>query len=101
VEPVDGRDAYKLKLTLKNGDQLTLWIDAQTFLDVRLAVPHSFGGAARMVVTTMSDHRNVGNLVLPFALEDRFAGAATSQRIDILQVAVNPALPDSRFAKPT
>lgn len=101
VDPVDERDAYKLKLTLKNGDQLTLWIDAQTFLDVRLAVPHSFDGKERLVVTTMSDYRKVGNIMLPFALEDRFAGATTSQRIDIQQVSVNPALPDSRFAKPT
>ncbi|MDR3370153.1 outer membrane lipoprotein-sorting protein [Rhodoferax sp.] len=101
VDPVDGREAYKLKLALKNGDQLTLWIDAQTFLDVRLAVPHSFGGKERIVVTTMSDYRKVGNLMLPFVLEDRYAGATTSQRIDIHQVSVNPALPDSHFSKPT
>jgi outer membrane lipoprotein-sorting protein len=101
MEPVDGRDAYKLKLTLKYGDQLTLWIDAQTFLDVRLAVQHSFAGKERTVVTTMSDYRKVGNLMLPFTLEDRVAGAAMTQRIDIQQVSVNPTLPDSRFAKPT
>jgi outer membrane lipoprotein-sorting protein len=101
MDPVDGRDAYKLKLTLKNGDPLSLWIDAQTFLDVRLAVPHSFGGKERTVVTSMSDYRKVGDIVLPFTLEDRFGEGTTSQRIDIQQVSVNPALPDSRFTKPT
>ncbi len=101
IDPIDGHDAYKLKLTLKNGDQLNLWIDAQTFLEVRLAVPHSFGSKERAVVTTMSDYRKVGNLMLPFVLEDKVAGASISQRIDILQVSVNPALPDSRFSKPT
>jgi len=36
VEPVEGHDAYKLKLTMKNGDVQHIWIDAQSFLDVKV-----------------------------------------------------------------
>src|SRR4029077_14299215 len=32
VEKVEDRDTYKLKLTMKNGRAIHVWIDAQTFL---------------------------------------------------------------------
>ncbi len=100
LESIDGRDAHRLKLTLKNGDVLHLWVDAQTFLDARLSVPHAFAGREHLLTTAMSDYRRVGGLMLPFRLEDRIDGTATTQRIDIEQVAVNPPLGDVRFARP-
>ena len=36
MDAVGGHDAYKLKLTLKNGDVQHIWIDAQSFLDVKI-----------------------------------------------------------------
>src|SRR2546426_1075862 len=36
VEPVEGHDAYKLKLTSKTGTVLHIWIDAHSFLDVKV-----------------------------------------------------------------
>jgi len=32
MEEVEGRDTYKLKLTMKNGAALYVWIDAYKFL---------------------------------------------------------------------
>ena len=100
VEAVDGKDAYRLALTLKTGDEMDVWVDAQTFLDVRVSTRHSGGPHERTILTTMRDYRKVGAIMLPFELEDRVAGSGIVQRIDIQQVSVNPALADSRFAKP-
>jgi outer membrane lipoprotein-sorting protein len=97
---VDGRETYKLKLTLKTGNVMDMWIDAQTFLDVKLSIPRAIGGKQHSVVTFMRDFRKVDGLMLPFQLEDQILGNPTIQRIDIQQVAVNPTLADSRFAKP-
>ena len=36
VDPVDGRNAYKLQLTLKDGTVRYVWVDAKTFLDVKI-----------------------------------------------------------------
>ena len=99
-EIVEGRETYKLKLTLKSGDTMNLWIDARTFLDVRLSLPRGSGGRQHWVVTTMRDFRSIDGLMLPFRLEDQILGSPTIQRIDVQQVAVNPSLADSRFAKP-
>jgi len=36
VEKVEGRDAYRLKLKMKDGQAIHVWIDAQTFLEVKI-----------------------------------------------------------------
>ena len=36
MEKVEGRDTYKLKLTMKNGQAIHDWIDAQTFLEAKV-----------------------------------------------------------------
>ncbi|HWX92055.1 MAG TPA: hypothetical protein VNY29_05430, partial [Terriglobales bacterium] len=36
TEKVEGRDTYKLKLTLKSGDVTHVWVDAQTFLETKI-----------------------------------------------------------------
>ena len=36
MDKVEGRDTYKIKLTMKNGQAIHVWIDAQTFLETKL-----------------------------------------------------------------
>jgi hypothetical protein len=36
TEKVEEREAFKLKLTKKNGDSTYLWIDAETFLEAKI-----------------------------------------------------------------
>lgn len=100
VEQVNGRDAYKLKLTLKGGQVRDLWIDTQTFLDVQIASSHPKGRKQQAIATLMSDYRNVNGLQIPFRLENHVGGVTIPQRIMIDQVSVNPVLADSAFVKP-
>lgn len=100
IEAVNGRDAYKLKLTLKGGQMRDLWIDAQTFLDVQIASHHAKGRRQQTIATVMSDYRNVNGVQIPFKLENHVGGVTIPQRIMIAQVSVNPSLADSLFAKP-
>jgi outer membrane lipoprotein-sorting protein len=100
VEQVNGRDAYKLKLTLKGGEVRDLWIDAQTFLDAQIASHNPKGRKQQTIATVMSDYRNVNGVQIPFRLENHVGGVTMPQRIMIAQVSVNPSLDDSLFAKP-
>lgn len=100
-ELVDGRGAYKLKLTLKNGDVRHLWIDAQTFLDVKIdGAPRRMDGKLRNVATYFRDYKLVEGLQIAHRLETAVEGQQGAQRIFIEKVALNPTLPDARFAKP-
>lgn len=100
-ELVDGRGAYKLKLVLKNGDVRHLWIDAQTFLDVKIdGVPRRMDGKLRTVVTYFRNYKPVDGLLIAHELDTAVEGMPGAQRILIEKVALNPVLDPSRFDKP-
>lgn len=101
TEQVEGRDAYKLKLTLKDGQVRHVWVDAQTFLDVKIdGSPRRLDGKYHAVETYLRDYRSVDGLMVPHVLETSVEGVKGSQKIVIERVALNPKLDDSRFAKP-
>jgi hypothetical protein len=101
MEPVDGRNAYKLKLTMKNGDVQHIWIDAQSFLDVKVeGAPHRFDGKMRSVWIYQRDFRSVQGLMVPFVIDTAIEGNPRTHKMMIESVAVNRALDDARFSKP-
>jgi hypothetical protein len=101
TEPVEGRAAYKLKLTLKNGDVQHVWIDAQSFLDVKVdGAPRRMDGHVRSVWVYQRDFRSVEGLMIPFVLESAIDGYRDTHKMVIEKVAVNPKLDDSRFVRP-
>jgi hypothetical protein len=100
-EMLEGRSAYRLRLTLKNGDVRHLWVDAQTFLDLKIeGAPRRWDGKLRTVTTWFRDYKAVGGLQIAHRLETRLDGVPGSESIYIDQVALNPVLADSRFARP-
>jgi hypothetical protein len=100
MEQVNGHDAYKLKLTLKDGEVRHVWVDAKTFLDVKIDGTRRMDGKARQVATYMSDYRNVKGVKVPFVMETSVEGVNGSERIAIKQVEVNPKLADAQFTRP-
>lgn len=97
---VEGHDAYKLKLTLKDGQVRNVWVDAQSFLDIKIESENSKGRKQQRIATVMSDYRAVQGLQVPFHLENHIEGVTVPQRIQIDQVSVNPPLADNLFSKP-
>jgi hypothetical protein len=101
VEPVEGKPAYKLKLTLKNGRVLNDWVDAQSFLEVKTeGASRRLDGRMRPVAVYMRDYRKVGGIEIPHLIETAVQGASRTEKIVIEKAMVNPRLDDSRFAKP-
>ena len=101
VEPVAGRDAYKLKLTLKSGIVQHIWIDAQSFLDVKVeGAPRRMDGRMRSVFTYQSDFRSVDGVKVPFVLETAVDGYREMHKMAIEKVTLNPKLDDALFTKP-
>jgi len=101
TEPVDGHKAYKLKLTMKNGDVRHVWIDAQSFLDVKVeGSPHRMDGKMRTVWVYQRDFRSVQGLMVPYLYETAVEGVQQRHRMVVESVKVNPALDAARFVKP-
>jgi len=101
AEPVEGRDAYKLKLTMKNGAVQHIWIDAQSFLDVKVeGIPRKMDGRMHNVWVYQRDFRAVDGIKLPFLVETAVEGYPDTHKMVIEKVALNPKLDDAMFAKP-
>jgi hypothetical protein len=101
VEPVEGHDAYKLKLTTKTGTVRHIWIDKHSFLDVKVeGVPRRMDGKMHSVWVYQRDFRSVQGVMIPFVLETIVDGYPQTHKIVFDKVAVNPKLDVATFAKP-
>jgi len=101
MEPVDGHNAYKLKVTPKNGEVQHIWIDAQSFLDVKVeGVPRRMDGKMRNVFVYQRDFRSVQGVMVPYLYETAIQGDPHTHSMVIESVAVTRALDDARFTKP-
>ena len=112
MEKVEDRDTYKLKLTMKNGSAIHVWIDAQTFLEAKIeGQPRRLDGTDHPVEVYFRDYRPVDGLQIPYVLETRVLPVAHTalglkdtpvppEKTFIDKVVVNPKLDESRFSKP-
>ncbi len=101
VEAVEGHDAYRLKLTMKDGNVRHVWIDGKSFLDVKIdGTPRRMDGRTHAVSIMQRDFRSVHGLMIPFVLETSVEGYPDSHKMILEKVGLNPTLDDARFAKP-
>jgi hypothetical protein len=112
TEKVEGRDTYKLKLTLKSGDVTHVWVDAQTFLETKIeGQPRRLDGIYHPVEVYYRDYRNVNGLEIPFVLETRVLPVTKTamglrdtpvppEKTLIEKVVVNPKFDAGLFSKP-
>jgi outer membrane lipoprotein-sorting protein len=102
MDKVEGNPAYKLKLTMKDGSAKQLWIDAKTFLDVKIeGEPRRMDGKMRNVFVYSRDFRKEAGLTVPHVLETAVEGITQTHKMTVDKVAVNAAVDDGMFGKAT
>lgn len=99
-DKVEGSDAYKLKVTKKNGNVVTYFIDADSGLEVKTVLKTKSHGNEQEVETTYSDFRTVDGLVMPFSFEAGAVGSPQKQKIVVDKIEINPDLSDAQFHMP-
>jgi outer membrane lipoprotein-sorting protein len=100
IEKLGESDAYKLNLTFTNGQSQHVWIDAKTFLEVKMeGTPRRLDGKYHAVATYLRDYRPVNGIMVPYLLETVVDGVSQVEKIHIDTVEVNPKFDDSLFAK--
>lgn len=99
-EPVDGADAYKLKVTLKNGVVRTMYIDAEHFLQVKEESKRTIRGSEVEGETILGDYKEVGGMMFPHSVDSGQKGNPQRQKIAVEKIEVNVPIEDSRFKMP-
>jgi len=99
-EKVEGTDAYKLKVTLKNGDVQTQYIDADSFLEIKEETSRTVRGTERDVESSIGDYKEVDGIIFPFAVESGVKGTDQKQKITISKIELNVPADDAMFKMP-
>ncbi len=99
-EDVAGSPAYKLKVTLKNGDVEYRYIDAASYLEVKQTTKTTIRGSEAVVEETLGDYKSVDGLMFPYALESGVQGAEDRQKIVVEKVELNKPVDDALFKMP-
>ena len=100
TEDVDGTEAYKLKVTLKSGDQKVYYFDPDYFLEIRITTRRMIRGTEQEFETDLGNYEQVGGVYVPFSLETGPKGAPKSQKVTLEKIEVNVPVNDALFAFP-
>jgi hypothetical protein len=99
-EPVEGRDAFKVKVTLPGGAVRWVYVDAESGLEVKVEALRTVGGRELRVDTFYYDWEATEGLLIPRRQRTRTEGSSEVHMLTVETVQVNPPLDDSRFAMP-
>ena len=99
-DKVEGADAYKIRLTLKTGDDIVIYIDAERFLEVKIENRMKTRGTEIESESTVGDYRDVGGLMNRSRHAGRTEGRPQKQKMVIQKVELNVPIEDARFKMP-
>jgi hypothetical protein len=99
-EPVEGTDAYKLRITFKNGDTHTIYLDADSFLEIKTEFKRTINGTEMEAESEIGDYKEVQGLMVPFSTRGGLKGSAQKQAMVVEKVEINPPIDDARFKMP-
>ncbi len=100
TEDVDGTEAHKLKITLKDGDIRYVYLDPDYFLEIRVLDQTKVRGVEVEQETDLGNYEPVNGVMLPFSMESGPKGSPKNRKVTVLKAEANPALDDSQFAFP-
>jgi len=98
---VDGDDALRLKVTLKNGDILYYYLDPDTYLEIRRETQEFIRGSVRESASELGSYKPVAGVMFPFSIAAGPKNDPTQwQTISVEKIEVNVPIDNSEFAVP-
>jgi hypothetical protein len=99
---IDGDDALRLKVTLKNGDIVYYYLDPDTFLEIRKETQEFIRGSVRENAYDLGSYKPIGGVMYPFSIASGPKNDPTSwQTVSVEKIEVNVPLDPSEFALPS
>ncbi len=100
-DTIDGDDALRLKVTLKNGDIVYYYLDPDTYLEIRKETQEFIRGAVKEAVYDLGSYKPVAGVMFPYSVTSapkNNPDAGLTVTVD--KIEVNVPLPASDFAVP-
>ena len=97
---VDGDDALRLKVTLKNGDIIYDYLDPDTFIEIRREIQMFIRGSVRELVVGLGAYKPVNGVMFPFSLSQGSKNHPDEQTSTITKLEANVTIDPADFALP-
>jgi hypothetical protein len=100
-DQVDGDDAYKLKVTLKNGDIFYYYLDPDTYVEIQIEKQQFIRGSVRESITMLGSYKPVNGVMYPFFIESGPKNNPERRgKITVTKMEANVPIEDSEFKMP-
>ena len=96
-DTVDGKSAYKVKVTYKSGNFQYYLLDAASFLPVKTVGFYTVGGQEVVMMTRFKEYKRVGDILVPFKLTIEKKGNAPREEYVVESVTPNAPLDPAIF----
>jgi len=100
TEDTDGTPALKLRVTRKDGDIQYVYLDPDSYLEIRITTVHKVRGAEEITESDLGGYQQVAGVWFPFLVESGPKGGPRRFRITIERAEPNVALDDVLFKLP-
>jgi len=100
TEQVEGTDAFKLRVTLANGDVRTYYMDTDYYVPIRIVTKRMIRGAEQETETSLGDYKQVAGVYLPYSFETGQRGSQDRAKITYQKIEANVSIDDRRFVQP-
>jgi len=100
MEPVEGTDAFKLKVTLAGGDVRYYFMDTDYYVPIKIETKRMIRGAEREYETSLGDYKEVNGWYMPFSVESNVKGSPNRAKVTYEKIEANVPIDDSRFRMP-
>jgi hypothetical protein len=101
TEPVEGTDAYKLRVTTANGEVKNYYMDTDYYVPIKIETKRTIRGAEREFEQSLGDYKEVNGVYFPFSFETGPKGSQNRSKVTWEKIEANVKMDDSRFAQPT
>jgi outer membrane lipoprotein-sorting protein len=100
AEPIDGRDAWKIELTMKSGQVITQWFDTESGLMVQMQMAVDSPAGKLEITSTTADWKDVTGVKVPFKTKQLIEPLKIEQTIEFTKIESNVAIPPEQFDPP-
>lgn len=100
MDEVEGTDAFKLKVTLANGETRLFFMDTDYYVPIKIETKRMIRGAEVEFETVLGDYKEVAGWYLPYSIEVGAKGSQFKQKIAYEKIEANVTIDDGRFSIP-
>jgi len=97
---VEGDDALRLKVTLKDGDIIYYYLDPDTYLEIRKEIQEFIRGSVRESVVDLGSYKPVAGVMFPFSISQGAKSNPGAQTTTVEKMEVNVPIDPGEFAVP-